>query len=453
MNKKARGYSTNNGKSGKSQGSRSNTAKSVTVNLKINGKNAKKGRNYPSNSSSKDSGKQLSIFSSEVPVSYSSKVTVKKPRLGGNGSITINHCELLSDVVTDDNYQGGFSLYSVSVNPGLQRVFPWLSNIARNFQEYRFKSCRVIYISECSTSTTGQIMMTASYDPSLNAPQDETDMSNYEGYVADNVYRSFTFDLNKKGMNSQLHYYIRGTNPNTTNSNIEDIKLLDCANFYYAIDNAPNDSNYLGKLWIDYSVELLRPFTNKGLQQVVTASSIIITGTSVSLLEPFPISGNSIAPSAISGKYGSAGWQSYVGTNTWLSLAGVGSKMIKTNITGTGIGTGLVILLYQYTPNISDDGDIGITQVVTDQIEMMKLADTDLNSFTALTTSKNIIAGQPFALSSGIVGAISYMVNLPPNTLILFKSTSTTITSSAVIITDADFGINGLTTSFGNIIG
>jgi len=395
------------------------------------------------------SSKSLTLVQSSVPVSYSNKITVQKPRIGRGGSLIVTHAELLSDVVTDVGYKGGLNVFSCSVNPGLQKVFPWLSNIARNFQEYKARSVKIIYISDCATSTAGQIMMTASYDASLSAPNNETDFSNYEGMVADNVWKCVELNLDKKGMNSQLHYYVRGTNPNTVIKN-EDIKLLDCANIYIAYINAPANAT-LGKLWIEYSFELLRPFSNQGLQQEIVSNSFLTSSTSSTKLLPLGATSGAVLLNT-QGKFLSGNWQVFTGTNTWIALGGIGTKMITTNVTGTGVVGGFIVTMYQYNPSISDDGNLGFVEVVNDSQELMQLADVSLTSFTALTTTSNILAGYGIANSGATQGALSFLVNILPGCVLQLNATGvcTTISAASMFVTDVDFNIPLVATNYIN---
>lgn len=79
-------------------------------------------------------GNQIMAGSTAVPiqVNQSSDLT---------GDITIQHREFLGNV-TATGAAGNISAFSVAtyaLNPGLQQSFPWLSQIAQNFELYEFK--------------------------------------------------------------------------------------------------------------------------------------------------------------------------------------------------------------------------------------------------------------------------------------------------------------------------
>jgi hypothetical protein len=372
---------------------------------------------------------------------------------------------LLTDVATDSNYKGGFNTYTASMNPGLQRVFPWLSNIARNFQEYRFNMIKVFYISDCPTSYAGSIMLTAAYDPSIPNPNNESDMGSYEGVVIDNIWKSVSFQLDKKGFNSQLHYYVRGTNPNTIIEN-EDIKLLDCANLIIAFDNVSNGTTSAsltcGKIWIEYDISLLRPFSNAGLQQQITTNSWICEASVTVKTTPLGASRSAIISNTV-GKFISGGWDAYVGTNTWLALQGVGSKVFKISITGTVVTSIGTLTCWSYNPTSYDDGNKGFVTNITDTQELMQLADTTgpgnlaANGWTQNTTGNFDFFSSTLLINGGTatIASITYVFQILPNSVFYFNTTGgcSTLATAAILVSDADSGMPSIATSMAAMYG
>lgn len=85
--------------------------------------------------------------------SYSAQVGISKPKGGSlaksleydvNGELPAMHSYNQSirfryrEYIGDLNTSTGFSLTSFNLNPGLNSTFPYLSQLAVNFQEYRF---------------------------------------------------------------------------------------------------------------------------------------------------------------------------------------------------------------------------------------------------------------------------------------------------------------------------
>jgi hypothetical protein len=68
------------------------------------------------------------------------------PRFGTSsdetGALTVSHREYIRDVYGNPDLGGGviedFQNQSILLNPGLEASFPWLSQVAQNFEEYEF---------------------------------------------------------------------------------------------------------------------------------------------------------------------------------------------------------------------------------------------------------------------------------------------------------------------------
>jgi len=83
--------------------------------------------------------------------------------------IRVAHREFITDVVINNT---AFSSQSFPINPGQSITFPWLSNIAQNFQQYVINGLIIEYKSTSaqlysSTNTAmGTVIMSFAYDPS-----------------------------------------------------------------------------------------------------------------------------------------------------------------------------------------------------------------------------------------------------------------------------------------------
>jgi len=83
--------------------------------------------------------------------------------------IRVAHREFITDVTINNT---GFSAQTFPINPGQSITFPWLSNIAQNFQQYvihgliiEYKSTSAQLYSSTNTSM-GTVIMSFAYDPS-----------------------------------------------------------------------------------------------------------------------------------------------------------------------------------------------------------------------------------------------------------------------------------------------
>ena len=110
--------------------------------------------------------------------------------IGGSGdeteTIVISHCEYLQDVYgsPDSNFHNeGWKL-----NPGLMENFPWLSQIAANYEEYEFiqlvftyKATVEVQATNNSTGGTGTIIMATNYNPVAPIFSNKETMMQYHG--------------------------------------------------------------------------------------------------------------------------------------------------------------------------------------------------------------------------------------------------------------------------------
>jgi hypothetical protein len=103
-------------------------------------------------------------------VSQTREIRRRAPRItGSRGTVTVVHKELIGDVTmsssgamyTSATYPTGESV--ASLNPTNPSLFPWLATIARNYDYFRFKRVRLVYIPLCSTATAGRVML--GFDP------------------------------------------------------------------------------------------------------------------------------------------------------------------------------------------------------------------------------------------------------------------------------------------------
>lgn len=166
-----------------------------------------------------------------------------------------------------------FVLQSFPINPGLERTFPWLSQIAQNFDEYELVQCIFTFKSTTTESTSasngqvGTVIMATNYNAAAPEFKDKSSMQHYESSKSCRLTQSMQHgvecDPEKRSGSEGL--YIR-SNPIV---NDQDIKTYDHGKFQIAIANcAPNYANVsLGELWVSYTVKLRKSkfFTSRGL--------------------------------------------------------------------------------------------------------------------------------------------------------------------------------------------
>ncbi len=108
-------------------------------------------------------------------------------------TISITHSEYLQDIVpTSANFQ---TVFSALINPGLGASFPWLSQVAQYYEEYRFN--QLVYefkttVALGNSSASGSIIFATQYNPT-NAL--------YTGKQAmENAFASNSFSMAQSGV-------------------------------------------------------------------------------------------------------------------------------------------------------------------------------------------------------------------------------------------------------------
>lgn len=229
------------------------------------------------------------------------------------GEMCISHSEYIGELVSSGTTgTSNFVSQNYGINPGNPGTFPWLSAIAINFQDYRFKKLIFEYrplVSE-STSTTaatltsmGSIIMSTQYD-STKGP-----------YVNKNTMENADFSQSCKPSDRRYHgiecnprfnplgtlYVSGGIGTNTSGVTDADIRFQNLGLFQIASSNIPIASSTaldLGEIWVHYEVELYKPQLNAGLYNLLSAHYYFNTGVSGGA--PF---GNPAAPTAATTNY------------------------------------------------------------------------------------------------------------------------------------------------------
>lgn len=93
---------------------------------------------------------------------------------GPEGILKVKHKELVFEVRSSDT--NDFNIVPYDINPGLYSAFPWLSNLARNYQQYNING--LVYIYQPSTAegsadglaNTGLVLMCNTVDMAAHEP-------------------------------------------------------------------------------------------------------------------------------------------------------------------------------------------------------------------------------------------------------------------------------------------
>lgn len=215
----------------------------------------------------------------------SNRSTLPSASFGSDGTeVRVRRREFLSDVLTSAT-AGAFKNYSYSINPGLSATFPFLSQLAANYEEYCFDGLVFEFITSASpyisTSALGTVVASMEYNASSPLFTSKFTMENSAAAVSTRLDKSLMYGIEcARGQNAQNCYYVR------TGTSTVPLNSTDMGNFQLAI--APGAgvpvSSVIGELWVTYDVALKRPVLNPSrvgtLSYAATgASTTAVAGT------------------------------------------------------------------------------------------------------------------------------------------------------------------------------
>jgi hypothetical protein len=173
------------------------------------------------------------------------------------GGTVISFKEYLGDVISSPT-PNTFDLNAYYINPTEARTFPWLSQLASNYQEwipqgiiFHFKSMSGDALNSVNTSL-GQVIMATNYDPLADDFQSKAEMENTE--FAESVRPS-----------SNCLHMIECARQSTVLSNLytksDEVgsRFANLAKFEIATNGCQGSSVNLGELWVTYQMELVKP--------------------------------------------------------------------------------------------------------------------------------------------------------------------------------------------------
>lgn len=210
---------------------------------------------------------------SQVPFMHSTSET-----------ITFRHREYIREISSSVAFSGS----TLAVNPGLSGTFPYLSNIAASFQEYKFKglvfefkSTSAVPISTSTNLSQGVVMLSAQYRADAAPLSTKVDFLNnmwsVDTKVSDSVILPIECDPKENPLSIQ---YVRN-GPVTGDAKLYDLCTLNIAT------TGSQSASVVGELWASYEVELYKPQVISGLNPTA-ASHFVRNGPTAS----FPFGAN-----------------------------------------------------------------------------------------------------------------------------------------------------------------
>lgn len=180
------------------------------------------------------------------------------------GDVIVSHTEYVRDIYgnPDDDH---FVNFGLGINPGLEATFPWLSQLAANFDEYVMIQCMFTYRSTMTSvisSTAGQVgnvVMVTDYNPDKAIFDDKMRMMQYDGSQSGKITKDALHgvECDPRKLSGSEGKRVR-TKPVLKDGDKMD---YDLGTFQLAISNTPGvvANATIGELWVSYKVLLRKP--------------------------------------------------------------------------------------------------------------------------------------------------------------------------------------------------
>jgi hypothetical protein len=191
------------------------------------------------------------------------------------------------EYIKDISSSIAFSSNNFQINPGLANMFPWLSQIAVNFEEYKIHGL-VVYLNSLSAtavSSTNTALglwgCVTQYDPSEPPFLNKQACENYVGCQTAVPSCSVLHSIECKNKANVLDKYFVRSGDVTSD---EDLKFYDIG-FLQVFSQGAQQASNIGEMWVSYDIEFFKPRLPLGNQNI----SATFVGTSDTAISTFPL--------------------------------------------------------------------------------------------------------------------------------------------------------------------
>jgi len=256
------------------------------------------------------------------------------------GALIVSHREYVGDIFGPESTARNFKNRTYDLNPGIEKTFPWLSQIAQNYEEYEFGQLVFEFKSTVNPSVSGDgqmgtIVMVTNYNSGARPFDDKNTCMQYDGSQSCRSTQHAVHGVEcdpAKYSGSSGHYVRTGPMPD------EDIKSYDHGKFQIATVGMPSnfDNDPIGELWVYYTVKLRKPrlFSGKGLN----------LSRDVFVLNQTP--GGSLADSS------TAVWAQHASNSLGCSLSFVSAVNLDNSVATSDAGHWRITFPSSYTGNL-----------------------------------------------------------------------------------------------------
>jgi hypothetical protein len=163
----------------------------------------------------------------------------------GVDTITVRRREYIGDVSGSTT----FAVNSFSDNPGLPGTYPWLSDIAQNYEQYEVVSRAFCFETEAPTTATGAVILSYDYDTLDDAPVDKTAALLVKDSVRTAPWQSSRLILKTEDLRRRGKLYVRSGSVASS-----DLKTYDLGKLSVSTQGQAG-TTVIGELWFEYVIK------------------------------------------------------------------------------------------------------------------------------------------------------------------------------------------------------
>lgn len=202
------------------------------------------------------SGNQLMMDQSQVPISVNSAGDE-------TGDVWVTHTEFVQNVTATATAAGStlFQQQQFALNPGLSTTFPFLSQLAQNFEMYDFHGLMFQYKptsgeSGAASNSLGKVMLAVNYDPDAGPFLNSVQLENYDYACSTKPALGLVHGVETANHQQAVNMmYVR------TGTSNKDKVFTDLGTLTVATEGVPASgagTQIIGELWVTYSIRLSR---------------------------------------------------------------------------------------------------------------------------------------------------------------------------------------------------
>lgn len=191
------------------------------------------------------------------------------PRIANDGiheCILVRKEEYIGDLITGSGTPSQFDVQVLDINPANGDLFPWLAQIASQFQEWKLRGMLVVLktiASDVSTALSlGQMFGVVQYDvdgaPFTNMQQ----ILNYQGASSQKVSKSVVVPVECKESENVLTHLFVATNGVIPTG--KDPKFYNLAKLWVGSEGCPQANTKIAQIWVTYDIALYKSFMGSG---------------------------------------------------------------------------------------------------------------------------------------------------------------------------------------------